>query len=63
MSYIGSSEAITMALDIEKIERVMLNLLSNAIKFKGRRHLCYFRPVGRQGVYLREGYGYRDTQG
>lgn len=33
LSYIGSSEAITMALDIEKIERVMLNLLSNAIKF------------------------------
>jgi two-component system cell cycle sensor histidine kinase PleC len=33
LSCIGSSEAITMALDIEKIERVMLNLLSNAIKF------------------------------
>lgn len=33
LSYTGSSEAITMALDIDKIERVMLNLLSNAIKF------------------------------
>jgi two-component system cell cycle sensor histidine kinase PleC len=33
LSYAGSSGEITAAVDIEKIERVMLNLISNAIKF------------------------------
>jgi two-component system cell cycle sensor histidine kinase PleC len=33
LSYAGASGEITAAVDIEKIERVMLNLISNAIKF------------------------------
>lgn len=33
LEYSKPSEAISMAVDIEKIERIMLNLLSNAIKF------------------------------
>lgn len=33
LSYTGSSGEITAAVDMEKIERVMLNLISNAIKF------------------------------
>ncbi len=57
LQYNHSSERIVIAVDVEKIERVMLNLLSNAFKFTkpgGFVHVSPYRVGNRACISVRD---------